>query len=64
VGGCGDVEGGGLSAFLTKLSRDDWTMAFFLAVFIRTPEYFVFPYVKKNFPHLENSIVCLMEQFA
>jgi hypothetical protein len=28
VDGCGDVEGTGLSAFLTNLSRDDWTMAF------------------------------------
>jgi hypothetical protein len=33
-------------------------------VFIRTPDYFVFPYLTKNFPRLENFIVCLMEQFA
>jgi hypothetical protein len=30
VDGSGDVEGAALSVFLTNLSRDDWTVAFFL----------------------------------
>jgi hypothetical protein len=33
------------------------------AVFVRTLDYFAFTYVTQNFPHNENFIVFLMEQF-
>jgi hypothetical protein len=35
-----------------------------LAVFIRTPDYSIFSVRNAKFPHLQNHILCLPEQFA